>query len=361
MIIIDVISLKEYLLEDEDRIISILESLDFHHIVNHGNYISCGRPMGDNTSSTIVKFNESISTKGYTQSDLTGDILTLVMTSLNIKFGKAMSFVHKLFGLKYEYNKNKSKQEEVTKSPMDIFNKVKAKKKYDMDDIPIHHEGSLDMFVPNLHESWLKEGILSFTAREFGIGYDFKRKRIVIPHRLWNGSRNDYIGIIGRTTISNYELLDIPKYFPIIAYPKRYNIYGFQENYEGIQNAGYVSVFESEKSVLKRHSRLDRTGTALMCSDITDEQVAILIGLNVEIVIIMDKGIDINHIRSLCDRFYGIRNVSYVYDKYNLVPDKDSSADCENSIYNYLFKYRVKYDDKERREFYKWQESQKRK
>ena len=349
----DVFSLKQYLLKDENRIIELLDSLGFHHIKPHKDYISCGRPSGDNTSSTIIRLNDSISTKGYTQTDLTGDIVTLVMSTLNLSFPKALEYIHNQFGLKYEWKGHKS-DESKPKTPIDIFNKFKGRRRFEYDNFEVYGEETLDMFVPNLHESWLKEGILSFTAREFGIGYDFKRKRIVIPHRLWSGETNQFIGVVGRTTIKDYEILDIPKYFPIVKYLKGMNIYGLQENYKYIQEQGYIVVYEAEKSVLKRHSRLDKTGTALMCKDMTPEQISILIGLNVDVIICMDKGVDINHVRSLCNSFYGKRNIYYIWDKHDLVPHGESPADMPNKIYNYLFKHKIKYDKLEKEKYDKW-------
>ena len=342
---------------ENEKVEDILNGLNCNHVTNRGKEFRCGLPDDTSKSRISVKNTEYLNIKIYQSEDeiIKGNIITLVMKILNIDFVSANKYIHKELGLKYDYrHKGNNKSVIQKKNPMDIFNKVKGAKRYANDDIPIHDEDSLDMFVPNLHESWIKEGILSFTARAFGIGYDFKRKRIIVPHRLWSGEKSDYIGIIGRTTISNYDMLDIPKYFPIIAYPKGMNLYGLQENYKGIQEAGYVSVFEAEKSVLKRHSRLDSTGTALMCHDITDDQVSILIGLNVEIVIVMDKGISINHIRYLCNRFYGIRKISYIWDKYDLVPNKESPADMHNDIYKYLHKYRVSYDKKEKEEYDKW-------
>jgi DNA primase len=60
----------------------------------------------------------------------------------------------------------------------------------------------------------------------------------------------------------------------------------------------------------------------------------------------------------MCDKFYGIRPIYYIYDKYNLLKDKESPADANNKIFNYLFKYKVKYDEKERREYLSWLEKQ---
>ena len=81
------------------------------------------------------------------------------------------------------------------------------------------------------------------------------------------------------------------------------NLYGLYENYDSIQKAGYVVVAESEKSVLKRDSFGDGTVVALSGKSISDEQVRILMGLNVEIIIGLDKDVDVNEIRFMCEKF----------------------------------------------------------
>lgn len=104
----------------------------------------------------------------------------------------------------------------------------------------------------------------------------------------------------------------------------------------------------------------DNTGSSLGNCEITDEQVRILISLDVEIVIALDEGIDINHIRKECEKFYPIRKVSYIYDKWDLIPkgSKNSPADMPNKIYNFLFKHRTVYDEKERKLYKDWLEKQ---
>jgi len=203
--------------------------------------------------------------------------------------------------------------------------------------------------MPYPHIEWIREGIMPWTCKEFNIGYSVNRKRIVVPHRYWSGDKNDYVGVMGRTVIKEWDMLDIPKYFPLKNFPKSMNIYGLQENYQAIQEAGYVVVYEAEKSTLKRHSRKDGTGVAVCCHDVSDEQVKILIGLNVDVVIAFDKGISIEHIRSTCDHFYGVRTVYYIFDKYDILKEKESPADATNKIFNYLLKYKTLYDEKERR------------
>jgi DNA primase len=138
--------------------------------------------------------------------------------------------------------------------------------------------------------------------------------------------------------------LGIPKYFPLIAYPKGLNLYGLQENYKYIQDDDIVFIGESEKYVLKNASREMRNCVALCCHDVTDEQIRILIGLGVtEIVIDLDKGISEYHIWSICDRLYGIRKVSYIWDKYDILEDKESSSDKPLKVNNWLRNNRIEY------------------
>ena len=147
--------------------------------------------------------------------------------------------------------------------------------------------------------------------------------------------------------MKTYEEFDIPKYFPLIKYSKSLNLYGLQENYNGIQTKNQVVVYESEKSVLKRFTRLDETGVAVGSHSLSEEQIRILIGLNVDITIAYDKDIPLQHIRSECEKFYGIRNINYIFDKRGLLKEKESPADAHNRIFEYLLKNKIKYDEKE--------------
>ncbi|MDD4411889.1 MAG: hypothetical protein PHO58_05295 [Bacilli bacterium] len=287
------------------------------------------------------------------------------MTIKNISFVEANKHLHKLLKLKYQYKNNKknNKQEENKADPLEIFKKIKRKRKsVDINDIEIYDNTIIEEYEPCLYIDWIKEdGIMEFTRKKFNIGYSYKNKRIVIPVRYWAGEEDDYIGIIGRTTIPNYDLLDIPKYYPLKKYPKGINLYGLQENYKSIQEAGEISIFESEKAVLKRHSRLDETCVAIGSHNLSDKQVKIIIGLNVNIIIQYDKDIPLKHIRSECERFYGIRNIFYTWDKYDLLKEKDSPSDLPNKFYKYLYKHKIKYDEKEHKEYLKELEREKNK
>lgn len=315
-------------------------------------------PQGTNKTAICVKKDCLSSAIRSADGNKRGDIFTLVMAVKGISFGKSNKYIHEVLGLKYTYSSN---SKEVKNDPLAIFKKVK-RKRYTIDkDIPVYDDSCMKEYVDLPYIGWVREGVLPFACNRFNIGYSYDRKRIVIPERKWDGDDNEYIGICGRTTIPNYEMFDIPKFFKLSnTYPKGINVYGLNENYQTIQEAGYCVALEAQKSVLKRYSRKDGTATAIGNCEFTEEQVRILISLNVEIIVALDEGIDINHIRQECDKFYPIRKVSYIFDKWDLIKrgSKDSPADMHNKVYNFLLKHRVTYNESERRLLRIWQEKQ---
>ena len=352
-----IIELKKYIYEN-NKIEYILEQIGCHHIKYHNKgYYTCSNKDGDNKTAINVYNDENLNCVNHTRDiGKHGNLINLVCFNMNLSFVQGIKYLHKLLGLKNDYNKNKKQSQEEKKiDPLEIFKKVKRKRnKININDIEIFDSTIIEEYEPVLYIDWLKEdGIVEFTRKRFNIGYSYKHKRIIIPIRYWAGEENDYIGIIGRTTVKNYDLFDIVKYCSLKPYLKTINLYGLQENYKSIQDSGYVCVYESEKGVLKRHSRLDGTGVAVGSHNLSDEQVKILIGINCNIVIAYDKDIPLKHIRSECSRFYGIRNIFYIYDKHDLLKEKESPSDANNKIFNYLLKYKVKYDEKEHKEHLK--------
>jgi DNA primase len=346
--------LKEYIYQ-ENKIEFILESIGCYSIKYHQNkdYFTCANYNGDNTTAIRIKNNNYLNCDNYTRKsdfDDNSDIITLVQYNKNIKFVEAIKYLHQILGLKFTYEVEVKHKEEI--DPLYIFKKVKSKKnKLNVLDFEILDEEILNDFIPYIHISWFKEGVMPWTVKKFGLGYSYKQKRIIVPMRYW--LTGELLGTNARTTLENYELFDIKKYFITPSYPKSYNLFGLWEHKEDIQRLGYCTVFESEKSTLKRDSLNDFSGVSLSGHTISDEQIRILIGLNVDIIISLDKDIPIEEVRYMCSRFYGIRNVYYIYDKYDLLKSKDSPADVQNKIYEFLFKYKIKYNETEHNEYLK--------
>lgn len=352
----DTISLKKYIFEN-NKIEYILNEIGCSHIQYHSNkeFYSCSNYNGDNQGAINVKNNEYLGVINWTREKEfkdNSDIITLVQYNKKISFVEAIKYIHKILDLPFEFKKKEEKPQK-KQDPLDVFKRVLRSNRMvvNVEDIHVLDDSLIQDYVPMLHINWVREGITERTRKKFDIVYSYKYKRVVIPMKYW--LTGELLGFNQRTVIENYEEFGIKKYFITPTYPKALNLYGLYENYESIQKAGYVVVYESEKSVLKRDSLCDSTGVAISGHTLSQEQIAILIGLNVDIVISMDKDISINEVRYLCSKFYNIRNVYYTYDNHNLLGTKDSIADAPNKIFNFLMKYKVKYDNKEHEAYLK--------
>ena len=349
--------LKEYIYK-ENKIEYILEQLGCHEIKRNDQkgYISAAHKDGDNPMGVCIRNNEYLDYRSFSRGidyEDGQDLISLVETTKKFSFIESVKFLHQILDLPFEFKRKQEKPKEKY-DPLQVFKKVLRcnRRVVNVDDIKVLEDKLIDDYIPMLHIDWVKEGITERTRNKFKLSYSYKHKRIVVPLRFW--LTGELLGFNQRTTIENYEEFNIKKYFITPTYPKHLNLYGLYENYDSIQKAGYVVVAESEKSVLKRDSLGDSTVVALSGKSISDEQVRILMGLNVEIVIALDNDVDVNEVRFICDKFKNIRKVSYITDFMGILGDKDAPMDARNKDYQFLFDNRILYDRNEQR---KYQES----
>lgn len=349
----DITSIKKYIY-DNNKIEYILDTIGCHAIKYNPikDYYSASQPDGDNPMGVVIYNNSYLNYKSYSRNmgldNESCDIVDLIEYCKKLSFIEALKYLHSILKLSFITSFQK-KNNKAAIDPLYIFKQFDMPKT-NVREIEYLNEDLMDYYVPLLYIGWLREGITQRTANKFGLAYSYKRKRVIIPIRDWLSGK--LVGINQRTTIDNYEELGIKKYFITPHYQKGLNLYGLYENYDTIQKAGYVVVAESEKSVLKRDSLCDSTVVALSGHTISAEQIRILIGLNVEIIIALDNDIQLQEIRFICEKFYRIRPVSYMYDKWDLLKgEKDSPMDAENKIYNFMFKHRIKYNEEEHKNY----------
>lgn len=349
--------LKLYIYE-QNKIEYILEQLGCHEIRynTQKEYWSAAHADGDNPMGINIRNNEYLNYRSFSRGvdyEDGKDLISLVEITNKTTFIESIKYLHKILELPFEFKKKEEKPKKKY-DPLSIFKKIMRNSRgiVNVDDIHVLDDKLLDDYVPMLHIDWVKQGITEKTRKKFGLAYSYKHKRVVIPMRYW--LTGELLGFNQRTTVENYKEFNIKKYFITPTYQKQLNLYGLYENYDAIQKAGYVVVAESEKSVLKRDSLGDSTVVALSGKNISDEQVRILMGLNVEIVIGLDKDVDVNEVRHMCEKFKNIRKVSYINDFLGILGEKDAPMDARNKDYQFLFESRVVYDRNEQR---KYQES----
>lgn len=350
------IELKEYI-NNNNKIEYILEDIGCTKIVFHPDkeFYSACQPDGNNTMGVVLKKCKDLNYYSYSRNihiEDGKDIFNLIQDVKKIKFSEAIKYTHKLLGLEYKYSPHKKEPQKPKIDPLEIFKKAASRKKRicDVGDIKYLDENMLDDFYPSIHINLFREGIIKKTIDKFHLGYSYKWKRTIFPHYYW--LTGQLMGYNARTSVDNYDLFDIKKYYLTPGMKKEFNLYGLYQNMEEIEKKHIIVIGESEKSVLKRDSRGDYTWVAISGKSLSEEQVRIVLGLDInEVVIALDKDVPIEEVWSMCSKFFRQRKVSYIWDKYDLLGSKDSVADASNKIYDYLFKHRIEYDESKHQEY----------
>lgn len=326
--------LKDYIVKN-NKLIDVLEGIDCTNIKVYSKEIRFSTPICPNPTANRIK-KDTLKFRSFSNDhEIYGDIFTLTMDIKNVSFNKSIRIIHKILGLKYigVFTKEKKKRD-----ILDLFKKAKSNyMRNEIDELKIYHEDIFKEYVKIPYIEWVKEGIMPNTQKIFGVGYSREKNRVCIPWRFWSGTENDYTGLIGRTLNEDYDILNIPKYFPLISFPKSLNLFGLQENYKDIQQKGEVIVFEAEKSVLKSYSRLIKNTVALGGHELSDEHIRILLSLNVTIIFAMDNDMSEELSINMCNRIKHLRKTGYIYDEYKIAGDKASPIDKGLKVFNVLY------------------------
>ena len=202
---------------------------------------------------------------------------------------------------------------------------------------------------------WEREGITVSAIKHHNICYNPSSQAIVIPHY---DEDSNLIGIRERTLIKENE--QYGKYRPMYLNKKMYNhplgfsLYNLNNSKENIKKLGKAIIFEGEKSPLLYESYFGQENdisVAVCGSSLSKYQIKLLIAAGAkEICIAFDKqfqqiGDDEfkSWTKKLKDIYYKYNqyvNISFIFDKKNLLNYKDSPIDQGKEKFITLFKER---------------------
>lgn len=313
----DVREIKQYLIENPDKIRILLENSDFHNITLNGDEYRAGRDIDTNPTSVRVKMDTLSSTCFST--GVSGDIITLIGAKLNIDFRDTLRFIKGTLGL----SKGMVQIKEVKLPFGGYFKKLGKKSKYDSYIEPIP-ESTLENYIDLPNKMFLDDGISIESQKKFNIMYDPKTNRVAIPHWDLNGN---LIGVMGRY---NGDTDDF-KYIPITkGFSKSKTLYGYWQNYNNIQEKSMVIIGESEKFVMQLDTFGLPIGLGLGGSMLSDTRIAQILALQTDVVILAyDEGLEESFIienaeRLVSDNPFFKSKVGYIYDKDNKYLPKGS-------------------------------------
>ena len=330
-------TLKNYLIDNPDEIIKILELTDFHSIsfFEDKKEIRCAYYEGGNPTSVSINCN-NLSAMVYSK-DIKGDLINLICTHNNWSFLKTINFIKEclhidnLEDIKLPYMFNGVYKH--------IYTKQETQETYPLE--------ILNQFVAHPNIRFLNDNISLQTQFKFNIGFDSQSNRITVP---WRNKQGELVGVTGR--YNNDILGNNPKWKAIKNFPKGNYLYGLYENYNNIVASNYVIIGESEKFVMQLDSYGYNNALALGNCSITSQQARLIKSLPVnKIILALDEGISLEHMLIQCEKLQGgifnnSKEIWCIYDNHNQVLKKNSKAspsdfgkeNFEVLLNNYCFK-----------------------
>ena len=300
-------SLKEYLENNVDDIIKILEETDFHSISfsEPRNEIRCAYYPEGNPTSVLINCDNLFC--HVFSKDINANLIELVAMHNNWNIAQAVQIIAQILNIKnidslespyifngfYKHNKGKG-----------IF------KNYN-----VLSKEILIQYIDRPNIRFLKDNISLNTQFKFQVKYDSLNNRIIVP---WFNARGDLVGITGRYNFN--ELGSNPKWKAMESFSKGQFIYGLYENQKEIEKAGWVIIGESEKFVMQLDSMGYHNALALGNCTITATQARILKSLPVDkIILAFDEGVNIEHLMLQCDKLKGgifsnTKEIKVIYD-----------------------------------------------
>lgn len=186
---------------------------------------------------------------------------------------------------------------------------------------------------------WEKEGISKESLDKFQVYYDGFSDRLVYPIRDMQGN---IVNIGGRTLDPEWKEKKMRKYTYFFSWGTMATIYGLFENMEAILKAKEVILFEGCKSVLIANTwGIQNTG-ALLTSHMNPNQMKILARLGCRVVFALDKEVNVRDDHNIA-KLKNYVNCEYLWDKDDLLSEKDAPVDKGEEVFRKLYEKRMRY------------------
>ena len=185
---------------------------------------------------------------------------------------------------------------------------------------------------------WEQEGISRASLDKFQVFYDSFSDRLVYPIRNVSGK---IVNVGGRTLDTLWKEKKQRKYCYFYSWGTLDTIYGVAENMDYIRKSGEIILFEGCKSVLIADTWGVHNCGAILTSHLNPNQMKILAKLGCRVVFALDKDVIIRDDHNI-NKLKQYVNVEYLWDREDLLEEKDSPVDKGQEIFQKLYEQRLK-------------------
>lgn len=320
----------------------LIESVDILEYISqyaeftekNGEYWALSPLKDENTPSFSIR-RETNSFYDFS-SGVGGNVITFIRFYHKCNYSKAINILKEYLGVTGEIKPTKRL------AALEVAKRFKVKDKKPKDskstvlpnDYMERYEKKADKLA-----IWEAEGISLDSMAKFQVYYDSFSDRLVYPIKNLNG---EIINVSGRTLDREWKEKKLRKYTYFKPLGILDTIYGFSDNLEDIQKAGEIIIFEGAKSVMLADSwGIHNTG-AILTSHLNPYQLKILASLGVRVVFALDKDVAIREDHNI-KKLKQYVTVEYLWDKENLLADKDAPVDKGLEVFKKLYAERLRY------------------
>ena len=187
---------------------------------------------------------------------------------------------------------------------------------------------------------WEAEGISKASLSRFQVSYDPLTDRLVYPIRNVGGS---IVNIGARTLDPEWKKKKLRKYSYLFSWDGGMNtIFGLSENKDEILRKKEIILFEGAKSVMIADSWGIKNCGALLTSHLSTLQLKILAKLGVRVVFALDKEVVVRDDPNVT-KLKRYVPVEYLWDRDNLLNEKDAPVDKGVETFLKLYEGRLRY------------------
>lgn len=185
---------------------------------------------------------------------------------------------------------------------------------------------------------WEAEGISRASLDKFEVFYDSFSDRLVYPIRSISGK---IVNVGGRTLDPLWKEKKLRKYCYFYSWGTLDTIYGLSENMDSIKKSGEIILFEGCKSVLIADTWGIHNSGAILTSHLNPHQMKIIAKLGCRVVFALDKDIRIKDDHNI-SKLKQYINVEYIWDREDLLEEKDSPVDKGYEVFKSLYEQRLR-------------------
>ena len=186
---------------------------------------------------------------------------------------------------------------------------------------------------------WENEGISKGSLDRFQVHYDSFSNRLVYPIRNIKG---EIVNVGGRTLDPDWKEKKQRKYTYFYPWGTMDTIYGIAENIKNIKEKNEVILFEGCKSVLVADTWGVRNAGAILTSHLNPHQMKVLARLGCRVVFALDKDVRIRDDHNI-QKLKQYVPVEYLWDKEDLLEEKDAPVDKGREVFERLYEQRLRY------------------